>query len=83
LPIDATEPPGFEALLASPSDPKLYRLGKLANGVLVLLVSDPSTELASVAVSVGVGSLANPSSAPGRAHFLEHMLFLGSEKVSG
>ena len=35
---------------------------------------------AAVAVSVGVGSFSDPAELPGLAHFLEHMLFMGSEK---
>ena len=35
---------------------------------------------AAAALSVGVGSFADPEEAPGLAHFLEHMLFMGSKK---
>ena len=35
---------------------------------------------AAAAVVVNVGSWADPPSTPGCAHFLEHLLFLGSEK---
>jgi insulysin len=36
--------------------------------------------VSSVALAVGVGSLADPPQRQGLAHFLEHMLFLGTEK---
>src|SRR5688572_31045476 len=45
-----------------------------------LLLSDPKLNVASAAVAVGVGSLSDPPSRPGLAHYLEHMLFLGTEK---
>lgn len=35
---------------------------------------------AAAAVAVGVGSLCDPPDMPGLAHYLEHMLFMGSEK---
>jgi insulysin len=46
----------------------------------VLLLSDPKLNVASAAVAVGVGSLSDPPDRPGLAHYLEHMLFLGTEK---
>lgn len=46
----------------------------------VLLVSDPTTERSAASLSVGVGHMSDPDDVPGLAHFLEHMLFLGTEK---
>lgn len=43
----------------------------------------PEEKLAAVALSVGVGSFSDPSNIPGLAHFLEHMVFMGSEKFAG
>lgn len=31
---------------------------------------------------MGVGSYSDPKNIPGLAHFLEHMVFMGSEKFS-
>ncbi|KAL6431065.1 hypothetical protein ACFW04_007066 [Cataglyphis niger] len=36
--------------------------------------------MASCGLCVGVGSFSDPSEIPGLAHFLEHMVFMGSEK---
>jgi insulysin len=65
---------------AAPNDQSAYRRFVLPNGMKVLLLSDPKLNVASAAVAVGVGSLADPPQRPGLAHYLEHMLFLGTEK---
>lgn len=64
----------------SPYDTREYRALTLENGLRVLLVSDPETEKSAAALAVGVGSMQNPDEQLGLAHFLEHMLFLGTEK---
>ena len=58
---------------------RCYRGLILANGLRVLLASDPSAEKAAAAMNVRVGTLSDPRSLPGLAHFCEHMLFLGTE----
>lgn len=55
----------------------LYRL---SNGLKAMLVSDPTSKKAAAAISVRMGALHDPPQAPGLAHFLEHMLFLGTSK---
>ena len=52
----------------------------LENGLKVLLISDPKYNVSAAALEVGVGSLSDPREYQGLAHFLEHMLFLGTEK---
>ena len=52
----------------------------LPNGLSVLLVSNKGYNKSAAALDVAVGSHANPDDYPGMAHFLEHMLFLGTEK---
>ena len=47
-----------------------------------LLVSDNESKTAGATIRVGVGSLDEPDNLNGLAHFLEHMLFLGSKKYS-
>jgi insulysin len=53
---------------------------RLKNGLEVLLISDPKASQSAAALSVHVGSWDNPNEAPGLAHFVEHLVFLGSEK---
>jgi secreted Zn-dependent insulinase-like peptidase len=69
-----------EDILKSPNDLRQYQALTLANGIKVLLVSDPNTELAAAALDVNVGYFSDPADRPGLAHFLEHMLFLGTKK---
>jgi insulysin len=66
--------------VVSPIDDRDYRALELDNGLQVLLVSDPKTQKAAAALDVYVGSGDNPKGRGGLAHFLEHMLFLGTEK---
>jgi insulysin len=64
----------------SPNDDRQYRLLTLDNQLQVLLISDPSTPKAAASLDVQVGSGDNPEGWGGLAHFLEHMLFLGTDK---
>lgn len=64
----------------SPNDPNEYRYLELDNGLRAILVSDPSADKAAAALNVSVGSGDDPEDREGLAHFLEHMLFLGTEK---
>ena len=52
----------------------------LDNGLKVVLVSDPTTDKAAASLDVNIGSGSDPEGREGLAHFLEHMLFLGTEK---
>ncbi len=69
-----------DTLVVSPNDNREYKTLKLANEIEVILVSDPSAEKSAAALSVGVGLLHDPMSQQGMAHYLEHMLFLGTER---
>lgn len=62
------------------TDESEYRKFTLDNGLKVVLLSDPKLNKSSASLSVKVGSMADPEDRQGLAHFLEHMLFLGSEK---
>ncbi len=67
-------------VIKSPNDPRAYRYLTLENGLRVLLVSDPQTDKAAASLVVFRGSYHEPPEYPGLAHFLEHMLFIGTEK---
>lgn len=69
-----------ETINKSENDPRTYQAVKLHNGMIVLLVSDPKATKSLAAVSIPVGSLENPDSQLGLAHYLEHMVLMGSKK---
>ncbi|KAJ9072890.1 metalloprotease [Entomophthora muscae] len=52
----------------------------LRNGMRVVLISDPSTEMAGAAMAVDVGAIADPKEMQGLAHFCEHMLFMSGDQ---
>ena len=66
-------------IITSPADPYGYKYMELGNKLKVLLVQTPGIDKASAALSVDVGSMDDPEGREGLAHFLEHMLFLGTE----
>ncbi len=66
--------------IKSPNDPREYKTLTLDNEMDVILISDPKTQKSAAALSVDIGWLFDPKSQPGMAHYLEHMLFLGTEK---
>ncbi|MDX1734342.1 MAG: insulinase family protein [Halioglobus sp.] len=76
----ATLPGADGQPVRSPNDDYAYRLLTLPNQLQVLLISDPDTPKAAASLTVMVGSGDNPPGRGGLAHFLEHMLFLGTDK---
>ena len=64
----------------SPNDDRSYRYVVLDNGLRALLVSDATSDKAAAALAVLRGSFDEPPEHQGLAHFLEHMLFIGTEK---
>lgn len=63
-------------------DNRSYRVIKLPNQLEALLIHDPDTDKASAAMDVNVGSFSDAEDMPGMAHAVEHLLFMGTEKVS-
>lgn len=69
-----------DEILKSPADKREYRAITLDNGLKVMLVSDAMADKAAAALDVHVGSGNDPMDRQGLAHYLEHMLFLGTQK---
>ena len=69
-----------DEIMKHPLDKSEVRTLVLENGIRVYLLSDPKFNVAAASMSVEVGSLQDPDARQGLAHFLEHMLFLGTEK---
>lgn len=62
----------------SNNDSRLYGELTLDNGLKIILVQDADTQLGAAALTVNVGHFDDPIEREGLAHFLEHMLFLGT-----
>ena len=75
----SSKPDKQTEIVKSSKDNRQYQSIILANQLEVMLVSDPSIEKSAAALSVAVGSFQEPKSFGGLAHYLEHMLFLGTK----
>lgn len=53
---------------------------RLSNGLEAVIVSNPTIQKSAVNLIVQAGSYQDPIEHPGLAHFLEHMLFLGTDE---
>ena len=62
------------------NDKKIYQALTLTNGLRVLLIENNETNTSAAALAVNVGHFNDPADRQGLAHFLEHMLFLGTQK---
>ncbi len=67
----------------SPYNKNKYLYKQLSNGIKYLLVQDEKTDKSSAAFCVNIGSLNDPEEYQGLAHFLEHMVFMGSKTYPG
>ena len=61
-------------------DERQFKAITLSNKLDVLLISSQEYNKSAAALDVAVGSLEDPYKVQGLAHFLEHMLFLGTKK---
>jgi insulysin len=84
-PLSHSRPAGVERLADKIDKPLLddrsYRVIKLPNQLEALLIHDADTDKASAAMDVNVGSFSDVKELPGIAHAVEHLLFMGTEKV--
>ena len=62
------------------NDDREFRHLTLPNGLKCFLISDEGTTKAAAALDINIGSSSNPPELKGLAHFLEHLLFMGTEK---
>jgi insulysin len=70
----------FTNLTKSKSDKRNYLYKQLPNQLKCLLIQDQEADKSSAAMNVNIGSLLDPKEFYGLAHFLEHMLFMGTAK---
>lgn len=74
---------GFELIKTtinkSPNDKALYQAITLKNGMTVLLISDEKANKSLMSAAIPVGSMEDPITQQGLAHYLEHMILMGSK----
>ncbi len=70
----------FTDIIKSPTDHRHYAMVTLPNGLRCTLIQDPQAQQSTAALAVAAGHFHDPLEAQGLAHFLEHMLFLGTQK---
>ena len=58
-----------------------YSMFTLDNGLQVVLHQDPTVPLVAVNLTYNVGSADEPQGRTGFAHFFEHLMFMGTERV--
>ena len=64
----------------SPNDKAIYQAIKLNNEMTVLLISDEKANKSLMATAVPIGSMEDPNTQQGLAHYLEHMILMGSKQ---
>ena len=64
----------------SPNDRSVYQVIRLKNQMTVLLISDEKANKSLMAASLPVGSIEDPVQQQGLAHYLEHMVLMGSKQ---
>ena len=69
-----------DGIRKSPNDDREYRHLVLENGLRLVLISDLDADKSAASLVVFRGSFDDPEERSGLAHFLEHMLFIGTEK---
>ena len=62
----------------SDNDYRDYEWFELDNKLKVIIITDKLSNLCGALLNIGVGSIHDTD--PGMAHFLEHMVFMGSTK---
>lgn len=72
-------PHSTATIIKSPADQRDYQVFALGNQLRCCVVHDPHASHAAASVAVNAGHFHDPDHAQGLAHFLEHMLFLGTE----
>ena len=60
-----------------------YGFKELSNGIKVLFISEPDTDMSSAALCVNIDGLAEKKDEQGLAHFCEHLISMGSKKYPG
>lgn len=65
------------------NDNMTYRINTLKNKLQIFFVETKNSNISSATMYVDVGNIDNPRDIDGMAHYLEHMLFMGSDQYPG
>jgi insulysin len=68
----------LQKIIKSSCDKRIYKLLKLNNGMKCILIEDKEADKSAASLDVMVGCSLDPKPLYGTAHFLEHMLFMGT-----
>lgn len=60
-----------------------FRIIRLPNGIEAWCISDPQADTSAAAMTICAGTNNDPKHLPGLAHFVEHVISMGSKKVGG
>ena len=66
--------------IQSEYDNRQYKAVELANGLKVLLIHEDGLDKSCASLNVHIGHFCDPEDLQGAAHFLEHLLFIGTKK---
>ena len=66
--------------IQSEYDNRKYKSAVLSNGLKVLAIQEDGLDKSCASINVHIGYFCDPEDLPGTAHFLEHLLFQGTEK---
>ncbi|WP_392561634.1 pitrilysin [Orbus sturtevantii] len=69
-----------DSINKSERDKRQYQVIRLDNNMKVLLISDPKAAKSLASLAIPIGSLYDPKSQQGLAHYAEHMVLMGSKK---
>jgi insulysin len=65
-------------IIKSEFDNREYKAFTLPNGLKALVIHEEGLDKSCASLNVHVGSFQDPIDAQGLAHFLEHLLFMGT-----
>ncbi|VEI47682.1 protease [Actinobacillus equuli] len=82
--LSAAQTQGFEfinqQINKSPNDNAIYQAIRLKNDMTVLLISDSKANKSLMSLALPIGSMEDPIQQQGLAHYLEHMILMGSKQ---
>ncbi|MDG4947600.1 pitrilysin [Actinobacillus equuli subsp. haemolyticus] len=82
--LSAAQTQGFkfinQQINKSPNDNAIYQAIRLKNDMTVLLISDSKANKSLMSLALPIGSMEDPIQQQGLAHYLEHMILMGSKQ---